>query len=429
MRVLVSGASGLIGAALVERLRRAGHEAVPGGRRIASLRRRWPGADAVAIDYVDPAPAEWRRALRGVDAVVNAAGIFREQDSQRFDALHVKGPLALFEAAAAAGVRRIVQVSALGAAIDAGTGYLASKGRADAALATLPVTATVIRPSLVYAPEGASTRWFALLAALPLTPLPGGGGQRIQPMHLDDLCELMLRVLEADEPPARVDAVGPAPVTVRGYLAMFKRALGFPRGFLPVPRALARASAALLARLPGSLATPESLRMLEAGSVADSAQAARLLGRPLRGIETFVDADARRILGTGARLRWLLPLLRYAIATMWVVTALVSAFVYPVADSLALLARTGLTGAAAQVALYGAAGLDLVLGTTMLRRRWRTWSYRAQILLVTAYTAIITACLPEYWAHPYGPVLKNIPLLAALVALHELDRPDGLPDR
>ncbi|WP_407353443.1 SDR family oxidoreductase [Luteimonas sp. R10] len=429
MRVLVSGASGLIGAALVERLLRAGHEAIPGGRRVESLRQRWPGTETVAIDYVDPSPAEWRRALRGVDAVVNVVGIFREQDSQSFDALHVKGPLALFEAAADAGVRRIVQISALGAAPDAATAYLASKGRADAALAALPVTATVIRPSLVFAPEGASTRWFALLAALPLTPLPGGGGQRIQPLHLDDLCALVLRVLEAEDPPRRLDAAGPVPVALRDYLAMFKRKLGFPRGFLPVPAALARASAVLLAHLPGSLATPESLRMLEAGNVADARPAARLLGRPPRGIEAFVDPGARRVLGTGARLRWLLPLLRYAVAAMWIVTALVSALVYPVADSLALLARTGLTGTAAQVALYGAAGLDLVLGITMLRPRWRTWSYRAQILLVAAYTAIITAYLPEYWAHPYGPVLKNIPLLAALLALHELDRPDGLPDR
>lgn len=429
MRVLVSGASGLIGAALVERLLRAGHEVVPGGRRTASLRRRWPGADAVAIDYADPAPAEWRRALRGVDVVVNAVGIFREQDSQRFDALHVKGPLALFEAAAAAGVGRIVQISALGASADADAAYLASKGRADAALPALPVTATVIRPSLVFASEGASTRWFALLAALPVTPLPGGGGQPIQPVHLDDLCELVLRVLEADDPPPGVDVVGPTPVTLRGYLSMFKRTLGFSRWFLPVPARLAHASAALLARLPGSLATPESLRMLEAGNVADSGPMARLLGRPPRGIEAFVDADARRALGTGARLRWLLPLLRYAVAAMWIVTALVSVFAYPVADSLALLARTGLTGTAAQVALYSAAGLDLVLGVALLHPHWRTRAYRAQILLVAGYTVIITLFLPEYWAHPYGPVLKNIPLLAALVALHELDRPDGLPDR
>ncbi|MDH5822648.1 SDR family oxidoreductase [Luteimonas sp. RD2P54] len=423
MRILVTGATGLIGAELVERLLLAGHAVIPGARSLEAVRRRWPALEPLEIDYAAPDPDTWTRALQGVDAVVNAVGIFREQHSQHFAALHVKGPAALFAAAAAAGVGRIVQISALGADPAAATGYLASKGRADAALAALPVEAVVVRPSLVFAPAGASTRWFARLAALPLTPLPGGGRQPVQPLHLDDLAALVLRVLEMPSPPPVVDAVGPQALTLRDYLLEFKRGLGLARGFLPVPAALARLGAALAARLPGSLVTPDSLQMLEAGSVADAAPVTRLLGRPPRPPARFFDPAAQLRLGAGARLQWLVPLLRYAMAAMWIGTALVSAFVFPVAESLALLARTGLTGSAAQAALHGAAALDLLLGIALFVPRWRTWAYRAQIALVAGYTLIISVFLPEYWAHPYGPVLKNLPLLAVLVALHELDRP------
>ncbi|MBN4659360.1 DoxX-like family protein, partial [Escherichia coli] len=89
--------------------------------------------------------------------------------------------------------------------------------------------------------------------------------------------------------------------------------------------------------------------------------------------------------------------------------------------SYALLARTGIAGAAAPLALYGAAALDLLLGLATLLARRRRWVYAASMALILGYTAIITIALPEFWLHPYGPVLKNLPLLAALWLLWELD--------
>jgi hypothetical protein len=75
--------------------------------------------------------------------------------------------------------------------------------------------------------------------------------------------------------------------------------------------------------------------------------------------------------------------------------------------------------------LYGAAGLDLVLGvlTLVLKRRVGLWL--AQIALIVGYTAIISVRLPEYWLHPYGPVLKNLPMLAVLWLLYAVDRGDA----
>lgn len=423
MKVLLAGATGMIGQALLHKLVAVGHEVTLGVRDVESARRKWPGARLVHVDYSDPDKSRlWTGALAGTDAVINTVGIFREQGSQTFDALHVKGPVALFKAAIEAGVARIVQVSALGAEPGSATGYLSSKGRADAALLGLEVTATVVQPSLVFAPQGSSSRWFALLAALPVTPLPGGGRQCIQPVHLDDLGDAIVRLLDSRAPPRRVHAVGAHPLTLREYLGCFKRALGFSRWYLPVPLKWTQAIARLIALRPGSLVTPESLRMLEAGNTGDCEGFATVLGRRPRQPSEFFDEVGRDAMRRTAELSWLVPLLRYAVALMWVVTGIVSAFVFPVGSSLDLLARTGLVGTPALVALYGAAALDVVLGLAPLLVTPRQWIYRMQLVLIVIYTVVITACLPEYWAHPYGPVLKNLPLLAAIAVLHELDR-------
>jgi hypothetical protein len=115
-------------------------------------------------------------------------------------------------------------------------------------------------------------------------------------------------------------------------------------------------------------------------------------------------------------------LLRLSIAIVWLTAGIVSAGLYPVEESLALLARAGLTGSAAYAALYGAALLDFALGiaTLAMRRRRRLWL--AQMALIGVYTGIITIALPEQWLHPYGPVVKNVPILVALAMLYTLEK-------
>jgi uncharacterized protein YbjT (DUF2867 family) len=359
--------------------------------------------------------------------VVNTVGIFREHANQTFDALHVKGASALFAATHAAGVRHVIQLSALGARTDAATPYLRSKAQADAALRAMPLRSTIVQPSLVFAPDGASTRWFLLLASLPVTPLPGRGDARVQPVHLDDLCEALVRLAGDQAAAGRLEAVGPASVTLRDYLAALKRSMRIPASFMSVPLAMVRLAALPLSWLPASLVTPDALRMLEAGNTGDARGMAAVLQRAPRQPADFIDRAEAGNLRRRARLGWLLPLLRWSIAAMWIVTGLVSIFAFPVAQSLALLARTGLHGDLATAALYGAAILDIALGLGMLVARGarRHWIYRVQFALIVLYTAVISLRLPEFWAHPYGPVLKNLPLLAAILVLHELDDGDG----
>lgn len=108
-----------------------------------------------------------------------------------------------------------------------------------------------------------------------------------------------------------------------------------------------------------------------------------------------------------------LQLIRATLALIWLVTGALSLGIYPVRDSLALLAQVGLHDTVAAIALYGSAGLDLVLGIlTLLRPNRRLW--QAQAALIVAYSLIITVYLPDYWLHPFAPILKNLPILMLL---------------
>jgi uncharacterized protein YbjT (DUF2867 family) len=417
MIILLTGATGFIGRRLAAALRAAGHVVIETRRAAAD------GSAHIAADFSrDIAPDDWIPRLAGVEAVINAVGILRERGEQTFDRVHAQAPRALFAACAAARVRRVVQISALGA--DAGkTRYFASKRAADEFLATLPLEWTIVQPALVFGEGGVSARLFTLLSSLPITPLPGAGGQRVQPIHIDDLVEAIVRLFgRADVVGQKVALVGPQPLSLREFLARLRAALGVGRPrFIGVPIGVMRAGARAASVVPGSLLDADTLAMLEAGNTGDASMTQRLLQRPPRAVEAFVPAERRNLLAMQGKLTWLLPLLRFTIAAVWLWTGVVSFALYPRASSYDLLARTGAPESVFPLLLYGAAAADIVLGaaTLLLRRRRRLWLL--QLALIFVYTLIITIKLPEYWLHPYGPVLKNLPMLAAIYALYELE--------
>lgn len=427
MRVLLTGATGFLGGRILRRLLAEGYRVRAAVRDPAAAGRHFDGSgdvEWVAMDFTRALhAADWKAALRDVDAVINAVGILREQAGQTFDLLHRRAPSALFAACVEAGVTRVLQISALGAGTEAQSAYHRSKGAADEVLLALPLRATVLQPSLVYGDEGASTRLFGLLATLPLTPLPGGGRQRIQPVHVDDLVETVCRLLDAVEAPTRLAVVGPRPLSLSEYLSILRRSLGgtAPPRFLTVPTPLARLGARLASAWPASPLDSETLAMLERGNTADAAPLIQVLGRAPRAPETFVSPAQAASLSLQARLGWLLPLLRGAVGAVWIYTGIISLGLYPVADSLVLLARSGVPAPLQLPALYGAALLDLVLGVLSFVRRGRRWTWCAQAALIIGYTAILSWKLPEFWLHPYGPLSKNLPMLAAIWMLYEME--------
>lgn len=424
MRVLLTGASGFIGRAVGEALRSRGHGVVP------VLRHPPAGArDVVRADFAQvPSRAWWQSQLAGIDAVVNTVGIIREQRGQCFQALHTDAPVELFHACAAAGVRAVVQVSALGADASARSAYHLSKKAADDVLRALPLRAAIVQPSLVYGPGGSSTALFNKMAVAPLLPLPAGGRMQVQPVHVDDVVEGIVALLES--PPSQVTTfsfAGPRAQPLRDYLGDLRQALGEPGPLrvVPVPAAVFRATATLAGRLPGSLLDRDTADMLLAGNATRDNVLPALLGREPRAAHAFIAPAAAEPARREAVLDLWLPPLRVAIALLWIWTGIVSLGLYPVEGSYALLAQVGLHGTPAAFALYGAALLDLALGVLTLAApaHWRRWVWLAQLALIAGYTALITLFLPQQWLHPYGPISKNLPVAAAIALLWALERP------
>jgi uncharacterized protein YbjT (DUF2867 family) len=422
MRVLVTGASGFIGHAVAHALRQRGHRVVRG------LRHPPPGAtDTLLVDFaMVPRREWWLPRLKDIDVVVNAVGILREQRGQNFRGLHSDAPGELFHACAAAGVGTVVQVSALGADGDARSAYHLSKRAADDVLRTLPLRGAVVQPSLVYGPGGTSAALFNKLAVAPLLPFPEGGRMQVQPVHIADLVAGIVRVVE-QAPPAIETLVfaGPQPIALAAYLSQLRHGLGEAGRLrmLPLPASVFRLGASLAGHLPGSMLDRETADMLLAGNATQHNALPSLLGRAPRSPENFIAPETREATRRMAVLDLWTPVLRAALAFLWIWTAIVSFGLYPVQGSYELLAAVGLHGRIATFALYGAAALDLLFGVLTLAApaRWRRWLWLAQLALIAGYTVLITVFLRQYWLHPYGPISKNIPLLALIGLLWALE--------
>lgn len=413
MNILVCGAHGMIGRHLCKALVARGHDVTRGVRTARSTRE-------IDIDYMRDLRAEdWIPRLQGIDVVINAVGILCEHRAASFDAIHHQAPVALIDACERAGVRCFVQISALGGGNELNlTPYMRTKREADAHLMASSLEWFIVRPSLVVAVDGESSRFFRSMASLPVIGLPGKGDQPLQPVHIDDLCEAVVRLVEAaTQGGTIVNVAGPARMTYRTMLQVYRNAMRLATPlWLPVPMFLMRMSAALAARLPQKVFSPDTLRMLEAGNVADSAGLAALLGRQLKGPADWFAGTDPAMLRSEAIAAWSMPALRIALALVWIVTGLLSLSVYPVNDSLALLNRVGMEGNVARAGLYGSAMLDLAIGAATLFAPGR-WLWRVQFILILAYTAIIAIFLTDFLVHPFGPVLKNLPILATLVVL------------
>jgi uncharacterized protein YbjT (DUF2867 family) len=363
---------------------------------------------------------DWLPRLIDIDVVVNGVGIFLEQGAQTFDAIHTATPRALFTACAQTGVQRVIQISALGANSQARSRFHLSKRAADDYLASLDLGWIVILPSLVFGPGGQSASLFTTLAAMPILAIPGKGHQCVQPIHIDDLTEAIMALLEPSAPTrCRISAVGPHPVSFREFFTNLRHTLGLPSNplVIPIPMSFMHTAALMSERLNLPLLSRETLGMLERGNTASPDEITHLLGRSPRPISEFIPPSWRTAARRSAQLAWLQPLLRLALAFVWLIAGVVSLGVYPVEQSYGLLAATGITGILAPITLYGASLLDIALGLATLTLRRARWLWLLQIGVIVIYSTIITWQLPGFWAHPFGPIAKNVPILALLITL------------
>jgi uncharacterized protein YbjT (DUF2867 family) len=423
MKVLVLGATGLIGGHALRALRAAGCTAIGASRHRPPDER---AADWLELDFGSMTrEQDWLPLLSGFDAVVNCVGIIREEREGDFDRLHRTAPVAVFAACERLGVLRVVQLSALGSHPDAATGYWRSKGAAEVDLMARGLSSTIVRPSLVYGDDGVSSAVFRMLATLPVLMMPMAQGAKVQASHVDDLAAVLVKLVMAESVPRELAVVGPRVTTMAGYLGALRDGMKAPPALvLDLPMPVARIIAHAAALNPSSPLTPESLLMLEqsadGSNTADAAAAAAMLGRPMRDPARFARPDHRIV----AAWAWGRMLATVAMAVLWLTTAYVSWFAWPHADSMAWLAACGVPAGWLEHVLLSASVLDAAIGVLLLLRP-RRWLWAAQLALVGGYTAVMSACLPGFWLHPFGPLSKNLPLLALMLVMWRLSPRKG----
>ncbi|MEJ5206885.1 NAD(P)H-binding protein [Denitratimonas sp. CY0512] len=419
MKILITGAYGFIGAHIVSALLRAGHEPVA-AVRATRVDTALPGVASIACDFArDTDPAVWRPRLAGIDAVVNCTGILRESGAATFEKVHETVPAALFDACAEMGVKRIVQVSALGDPADGE--FIASKHRGDARLLASGVAAVVLRPSVVYSTRGSygGTTLLRGLAALPWVPLPGKGDQRLQPLDADDLAHAVLAALERDEAVGQILPLGgPQALTLREYLALWRRWLGLGETrFITTPKPLARIGAWLGEKLGRGPLGMTMWRMLERGNVLninDAERAAAALDwTPARMDAVLAQAPASSADRWQARSVFLQPLLRVVLALTFIASGIVG-FALPAEQVAALFAHSPFPAAWAPVLGLTGSVADIVLGAWLLSGRAPRAALAAMALLVLGYSGFIGLLLPQAWLDPFGGLLKNGLVLVAI---------------
>lgn len=287
-KITVFGGSGFIGRHLVRRLAHQGWAV-----RVAV---RSPDAAKFLKPLGEPGQIQpWRTDIRddaaiaaamaGVDAVVNLVGILFESGRQRFGDLQASGPGRIAAAAQAAGVTRLVHVSAIGADAQSPAAYASSKALGEAAVLAAFPTATILRPSIVIGPEdGFFNRFGAMAMMSPFLPLVGGGRTRFQPVTVGDVADAILASLTRPDVLGRVyELGGPKTYSFRELLELTLRVIGRRRCLLTIPMGVAKLQGMVLQNLPNPPLTLDQVRMLE----TDNVVAANALGL----IELGIDAS------------------------------------------------------------------------------------------------------------------------------------------
>lgn len=272
--LLLTGATGLVGSALLRRLVAEGQ---PVRCLVRDPRRLGPQRVRVQIalgDLTDP--PSFRNAMRGVSTVVHLAASTRDQPRGSIEELAAIATWRMVEAAQRAGVERFVFFSTLGASTHHRARLFRAKALAEQAVRESDMRTTVIAPSLVYAP---GDRWLTLierLALLPAVPVSGSGKAVCQPIWAEDVAGCVVAALGSDGTAAngstheRYELAGPHTMTYRQVIDAVLRSLDRERPLLPVPTPIVSRTLRLLERAVRT-STPitwDEAELLEANMVA-----------------------------------------------------------------------------------------------------------------------------------------------------------------
>jgi NADH dehydrogenase len=304
----VFGGSGFIGRYVVSRLAHKGFVVRVAVRDPeAALFLKTAGAVGQVVPLFASVENEGtvHRAVEGAGLVVNLVGILAESHAGDFQRIHAEGAGRVARLAAAAGVERLVHVSAIGADPASPSQYGSSKAAGEQAVRSAFRGATILRPSIVFGPEDSFFNRFAALARLSMVMPVIAGATKLQPVYVGDVADATMAALaRVDSAGAVYELGGPRVWAFRELLAYILKETGRHRIMLNVPMGLARLQARLLELVPGKPLTRDQLLMLS----RDNVVAAGMPGLPELGlvptpVELVVPGYLRRFRPGGGRRR------------------------------------------------------------------------------------------------------------------------------
>jgi uncharacterized protein YbjT (DUF2867 family) len=293
--LLLTGATGLVGSALLPKL-------TASGRPVRCLVRdpRRLGAERVRVqialgDLADP--PSFRNALRGVDTVVHLAAAIRDQPGGSIEELNGIATWRMVEAARQAGVGHFVFFSAQSASAHSRARFMRAKALAEKAVAESTVPHTIFAPSIIYAPGDVFLSLLERMALLPVVPISGSGRALFQPIWAQDVADCVMVALERPADGARYELSGPETLSYDAIAEIVLRAAGRPRPLVHVPLAIVSRSLRALEALmrTKAFATWDEAELMEITMVSGRGMAdAEALGVVPRSMPSVLDASLTR---------------------------------------------------------------------------------------------------------------------------------------
>ena len=281
MKVFLTGATGFVGRNMLKRLLAEGHSA----RALVREPRNANSLAQAGVELVEGDVAEGTgldQGMQGCDAIIHVVGIIVEKGSNTFERVHHIGTRNVVEAAKRAGIRRFVQMSALGVRANGVAAYQTTKWKGEEEVRRSGIPYCILRPSLIFGEgDGFVTQMIQTMRLAPLfRPVPGDGNPKFRPIFIDDVTACFVKALTAEAATNQtVELGGMDELTLNDVLAEIARCANVRKPAVHIPMPFMVAGAAVVQKLlKNPPVTVDQLRMLQEGSTCDIEPMKRIFG-------------------------------------------------------------------------------------------------------------------------------------------------------